>query len=258
MTYGPFLAAIALTLTAAAALYAADSPKDTRCYELRVYTAAEGKLDALHARFRDHTCKLFEKHGMTNIGYWVPLESTEHKLYYILAYPSRDARAKSWQEFMADPDWKAAQTASEKDGKLVTHVDSTFLHATDFSPEIKAVAEIEPRVFELRTYTATPGNLELLHARFRDHTIALFAKRGMTNLGYWSLDADQKGAGDTLIYLLAHKSKQARDDSFNAFGADPDWQAAKAASEKAGGGSLTVPNGVKSVLLSPTDYSPMK
>src|SRR5258708_14436491 len=123
---------------------------------------------------------------------------------------------------MADSEWRTAQAASEKNGKLVTHVDSTFLHATDFSPEIKPVAAEEPRVLALRTYTATPGNLGRLHDRFRDHTIALFTKHGMTNVGYWSLDADQKGAADTLIYMLAHKSKDARDASFKEFGADPE------------------------------------
>jgi uncharacterized protein YbaA (DUF1428 family) len=252
-----------LALNAVSTLNSVEPSKDSRCYELRVYTAAEGKLDALHARFRDHTCKLFEKHGMTNVGYWVPLENSEHKLYYILAYPSRDAREKSWSEFMNDPDWKAAFAASEKDGKLVTHVDSTFLHATDFSPEIKPSVETQPRVFELRIYTATPNNLPALHARFRDHTIALFRKHGMTNFGYWAVDAnqpdaDKKRPGDTLIYMLAHKSKDARDASFKTFQADPDWIAAKNASEKAAGGSLTVANGVKSILLVPTDYSPTK
>ena len=263
MHYNFFLAAMFLTLSTVSTLWAADTVKDSRCYELRVYTAADGKLDALHARFRDHTCKLFEKHGMTNIGYWVPIENAEHKLYYILAYPSRGAREKSWRDFMADPDWKAAFAASEKDGKLVTHADSTFLHATDFSPEIKPSQETPPRVFELRTYTATPNNLTALRARFRDHTIALFAKHDMTNFGYWAVDAnqpdaDKKRPGDTLIYMLVHKSKEARDASFKAFQADPEWIVAKNASEKAAGGSLTITDGVKSVLLSPTDYSPTK
>ncbi len=263
MHYCHLIPATLLSLLPFSVLYAADAAatdaaKDTRCYELRVYTAGEGKLDALHARFRDYTCKLFEKHGITNVGYWVPLENTEHKLYYIISFPSRAAQKTSWAAFMADPDWKSALAASEKDGKLVTHVDSTFMHATDFSPEIKSAIEKEPRVFELRTYTCTPGNLGRLHARFRDHTMALFSKQGMTNFAYFQLDPDQKGANDTLVYMLAHKSKEAVAASFNAFRADPDWIAAKEASEKAAGGSLTVKDGVKSVLLTPTDYSPTK
>ena len=256
MNYLHVLAAVGLSLAAVSA-FAADAAKDTRCYELRVYHVAEGKLDALNARFRDHTCKLFEKHGITNVGYWLPLENPEPKLVYIVSYPSRAAREESWKAFMADPDWKAALAESEKDGKLVLKVDSTFMHATDYSPEIKPVDEKEPRVFELRTYTTTPGNLDRLHDRFREHTMSIFAKHGMTNFGYWSLDADQKGVNDTLVYVLAHKSKETRDESFKAFQNDPAWKAVKEASEKEVG-SLTVKDGVKSVLMKPTDYSPTK
>src|SRR5579872_6489246 len=81
---------------------------DTRCFEMRTYHAAPGKLDELHDRFRDHTMELFKKHGMVNIGYWVPVNNTNNLLIYIMAYPSREAREKSWKEFMADPDWQAA------------------------------------------------------------------------------------------------------------------------------------------------------
>jgi hypothetical protein len=107
-----------------------------RLFEMRTYTAAEGKLDALNARFRNHTNKLFEKHGMTLIGYWTPTdgEKAKNTLIYILAYPDKEAREKSWKGFMADPDWNAARAASEKDGKLVTKVESVFLKPTDYSP----------------------------------------------------------------------------------------------------------------------------
>ncbi len=253
-----FLAVAVLLFATSAALNAADAPKDTRCFEMRVYHAAEGKLDALNARFRDHTFKLFEKHGMTNIGYWMPIENPDRLLIYVLAYPSREAREVSWKEFQADPDWKAAFAASEKDGKLVTKADVTFLHATDYSPAIKPSLEKEPRTFELRTYTATPNNLANLNARFKDHTLALFSKHGMTSFGYWNLDEKQPEADATLVYILAHKSKDAATESFKTFRADPDWIAAKEASEKAGGGSLTIKDGVKSVFMAPTDYSPTK
>lgn len=236
-----------------------DAPaKDERCYELRVYYANDGKLDALNQRFREHTCKLFEKHGMTNVGYWMPLENPDRKLYYILSFPNRAERDKSWAAFAADPEWKEVAAASEKDGKLVAKVESSFLQATDYSPPVKIEKADAPRTFELRTYTTTPGNLPRLHERFRDHTIALFSKHGMSHVGYWTLATGQPAAGDTLIYMLAHKSKAASEESFKAFRADPVWIEAKAASEKAAGGSLTVPDGVKSVLLTPTDYSPLK
>lgn len=242
-------------MTTIAPVHAAD--KDTRAYELRVYYAAPGKLDDLNKRFRDHTCKLFEKHGMVNLGYWVPQENPDGKLIYVIAHASRDAAKKSWAAFMADPDWKSAQKASEVNGGLVKRVESTFLTATDYSPAIKAAVAGENRVFELRTYTASSGNLAALNDRFRNHTVALFAKHGMEHVGYWTpMDAKQ-GADNTLIYILAHKSKAAAEASFKAFRTDPAWVAAKEASEKKAGGPLTEGGmaGVKSVFMNPTDYS---
>ncbi len=106
-----------------------------RVFELRTYTAADGKLDALQARFRDHTVKLFEKHGMTNIGYWPPADAplAANTLIYLLAHESRDAAKKSWDGFRADPDWAKARTASEVNGRLTTKVESVYLNPTDFS-----------------------------------------------------------------------------------------------------------------------------
>lgn len=231
---------------------------DTRLYEMRVYYAAPGKLDALNARFRDHTCKLFEKHGMVNIGYWMPQDNPERKLVYWLAFPSKEAREASFKAFGADPAWQAAYKASEVDGKLVDRMESVFMHATDYSPEIKPTVAGKPRVFELRTYTTTPGNLDALNARFRDHTLKLFEKHGMKNVFYWNLNKDQKGADNTLIYFISHDSKEAAAASFNAFRQDADWIAARKASEDKAGGSLTVPDGVKSEFLNATDYSQTK
>jgi hypothetical protein len=110
-----------------------------RIFELRTYYANPGKLEALHARFRNHTSKLFEKHGMTIVGYWVPIDgasgaATGNTLVYILSYPSIDARKRAWDAFDNDPDWVSARTESEKDGKLVEKVDSVFLAPTDYSP----------------------------------------------------------------------------------------------------------------------------
>jgi hypothetical protein len=132
----------------AAAARAADTPaalptpspslaKGSRCFEMRTYYAAPGKLEELHLRFRAHTNALFIKHGMKIVGYWVPLDKDgnyEEKLVYILAYPNRGAREKSWEAFFADPDWIAAKNASEVNGKLVDKVESVFMTATDYSP----------------------------------------------------------------------------------------------------------------------------
>lgn len=108
----------------------------SRVFEMRTYYPAQGKFDALHARFREHTCKLFEKHGMTNLGYWVPegADGGEPRLIYILAHKSRDAAAESWKAFRADPEWIAAKTASEKDGPLLAKPpESVYLKPTDYS-----------------------------------------------------------------------------------------------------------------------------
>jgi len=239
----------ALSLSTAAA-------GENRFFELRTYYAAPGKLEALEARFRDHTIALFEKHGIVNIGYWTPVTNTNNTLVYLLAFPSRADREKAWKEFGSDPDWQAVVKESEKNGRLVQKVDSVLLMPTDFSPEV-VPAKMDPaRVFELRTYRATPGKLDALLARFRDHTTSLFTKHGMAQFGYWVPTEAKDGAGQTLIYLLVHKSVEAAADAFKTFRADPEWVKVKADSEV--NGSLTVTNGVQSVFLSPTDFSPAK
>jgi hypothetical protein len=116
---------------------AADEPKsaDTRVFEMRTYYAHPGKMKALHSRFRDHTCKLFEKHGMILIGFWSPTdkEKSEEVMVYILAYPSKDAADKAWKAFREDPDWLKAKGESEKDGPIVKKVESVYLNPTDYS-----------------------------------------------------------------------------------------------------------------------------
>ena len=108
-----------------------------RVFEMRTYYANPGKMQALHARFRNHTNKLFEKHGMTLIGFWSPLDAkeAEQKMVYILAYPSKEAAKKSWKAFRADPDWQAVVKESEKGGKLLAKPpESVYMNPTDYSP----------------------------------------------------------------------------------------------------------------------------
>ncbi|MCX7826585.1 MAG: NIPSNAP family protein, partial [Verrucomicrobiae bacterium] len=236
------LAAVVVPVLNVALARAADS----RVFEMRTYYAAPGKLDAVHTRFRDHACRLLAKHGIAQLGFWVPADNVENKLIWVAIHPSREAAAQAWKSFFADPDWQKAFKESEANGKLVEKVETRFLTATDFSPEIKPVAAGD-RVFEMRTYTAESGRLPNLLARFRDHTVKLFKKHGITNIAYWTLMPDQPGADSTLIYILAHKSQEAAKASFAAFRADPDWIAARKASEAKAGGSLTVKDGVKSL-----------
>lgn len=225
------------------------SAQDTRLYETRIYYTEPGRLDALLTRFRDHTTKIFESHGMTNVGYWVPLHE-ENKLIYVLSYPDRAARDASWKAFGSDPVWKKAQSESEMSGKIVAKVESIFMDATDFSPKIKSKKSKKERVFEMRTYTTPEGKLPDLLARFRNHTVKLFKKHGMTNIAYWTAN----NRDNTLVYILAHDSEEAGKKSFDAFRTDPDWIKARDESEK--NGKLTTK--VESVYMKATDFSKMK
>ncbi|HEY6372180.1 MAG TPA: NIPSNAP family protein [Candidatus Sulfotelmatobacter sp.] len=126
-------------------LWAASQPGNTDAtqasngvYELRVYHAAPGKLGELLTRFREHTVKLFDQHGMKSVAYCTPLNEPEksNTLIYILRHPSREAAAANWQSFQGDPEWKSVKEKSEANGKLVDKVDSTYMALTDFSPPL--------------------------------------------------------------------------------------------------------------------------
>ena len=111
----------------------------TGVFELRVYHAAAGKLGELEARFRDHTIRIFERHGMKSLAYWTPLDEPEKSstLIYILQHPSREAAAVNWKSFQDDPEWKSVKEKSEANGKLVEKVDSTYMVMTEFSPPLR-------------------------------------------------------------------------------------------------------------------------
>lgn len=139
------LTALLALVTAAASLAAletdaraADAAPGT-VYEMRIYYPNPGKMDALHARFRDHTNALLTKHGAKLIGHWVTQPDAKKpddqpKLVWIAAYPSLEAREKTWKAFVADPDWIKAKADSEKDGPLVAKADSIYMNPTDYSP----------------------------------------------------------------------------------------------------------------------------
>jgi hypothetical protein len=113
-----------------------DSPTGQRVFELRTYHLNEGKLNDLHKRFRDHTCKLLKKHGAELIGFWTPLDDKDgkgSKLIYLVAFPSREAAKKTWDAFSKDPEWRKVYSESHKNGVLVKSVESVFLEPTDYS-----------------------------------------------------------------------------------------------------------------------------
>jgi hypothetical protein len=107
---------------------------DSRCFELRTYTVkgeGPGSIDLLHSRFREHTNRLFRKHGMTIVGFWQPLNpGMENTLIYLLAYKDGAARDAAWQAFRTDPEW----TAVTKKMQVGTSVQSVFMNSTDYGP----------------------------------------------------------------------------------------------------------------------------
>ena len=176
--------------TLAVPVSAKDKAEFTGIYELRTYTTAEGKLPALHQRFRDHTVALFKKHGMTNVIYWTPTDKP-NTLVYLLAHTSIKARNKSFGGFREDPAWQKAFKESRKDGPLVKKVESRILKVTGYSP--RAFTAAKPgSLYELRIYTTNKGKLPNLNARFRDHTVKLFEKHGISNVLYTTPTDDKQ------------------------------------------------------------------
>jgi len=127
---------VAASFAQTPALAPSPSLKTTpKVYELRIYHAMPGKLEDLHNRFRNHTLKIFAKHGMEVVGFWGPTDKdkgSDKDLIYVLAYPSRDAAAASWKAFRNDPEWQAVQKASEANGKLVEKVDSVYMGEVNY------------------------------------------------------------------------------------------------------------------------------
>lgn len=125
----------ALLVSAGFAVGHAYQPAPSHVYELRIYTPNEGKLDAVNARFRDHTRAIFDRHHMKSVGYWLPTEGEKAGTFvYILEHPSREAATKNWAEFNADPEWVKVKAESEVNGKLVAKVEPIFMAPTEYSP----------------------------------------------------------------------------------------------------------------------------
>ena len=249
------IVSFALTLAGAAFLSAAE---DRPVYELRTYTAAPGRLNDVLARFRDHTIGIFSRHGMVSVGYWVPQDAKDGAggtLIYMLRHPSREEAVRNWAAFHADPEWMSVSKATDANGKIVAHTESVFLAPADFSPGVgPGSGPGGPRVFELRIYTTPEGKLAELDTRFRFPERSYFVRHGMMEVGYFHPIDAAAGAGHTLVYMLAHASRDAATASWAGFRADSDWIALKAATEK--DGALTTK--VVSIFLTPTAFSPLK
>ena len=245
-----FLTSLTATVLLGSVVLTSSSYGDV--FELRTYTTNKGKLSNLNARFRDHTVRIFEKHGIKSVGYWVPTDKP-NTLVYVIKHKSRDAAKASWKAFGADPEWKRVARASQQDGRILAKApESVYMESTDYSPTWKNSAADDDDVFELRIYQAAEGKLGKLDARFRDHTIRLFEKHGIKSVAYWH-PTDEPNAKDHLIYIIKHASRAAAKKSWQAFIADPAW---KKAARESGVGRLAKPPAA--TYMKATDYSAIR
>ncbi len=222
--------------------------------ELRIYTCEPGKLEALNERFRNHTMRLFEKHGMKNIAYWEASEgpTAGNTLYYIIHHASRDAAKKSWADFQADPEWQAVRKASEeKYGKILSKApEAIYMTETDYSPPTEKARQ--DKVYELRTYTTALDKLPGLHSLLSGEGDKLLKAHGLRSVGYWS-PTDEPHSKNTLIHVLEHRNLEAAKESWVKLNEDRRWTAAKKKVEEEGT-LLAVPP--EAVYLKTVDYSP--
>ena len=208
-------------------------------------TPCPARLARLTTDLANYTTGFFKDHGIGMVGFWTAMIGTGNQLTYILSFENMADREDKWGAFQADPRWAKARAESERDGTLVAAVQNSFMRLTPYSPEPKISTNLQ----ELRVYNAVPGKLPALNARFADHTTHLFEKHGIRNVGYWTQDV---GTSNQLFYMVGHASLGDREKNFAAFVADPDWQKARAESER--DGPLTAQT--HSSILQPTDYSP--
>jgi hypothetical protein len=250
---------------------AAAEKTEGKLYELRIYTTNPGKLPDLHARFRDHTMRLFEKHGMENIIYWNVSEAArgeeedkDNTLVYILAHKDEAARNASWEAFLSDPVWKEVAARSEAGGKLLSKPPrSILMQETDFSAADEPVnkdSQTPPRLFELRQYNDGPERLPATVDRFASGEKDLFTKHGMQTVKFWTATDDS-----AFIYLLAHQDRDAARESWQGFFADfrefmreYNARSGEANRDAGRGGRGQRGGGFEVRFLTPTDYSPRK
>lgn len=239
-----------LAMTLAVVTFAQQGIK-SKYFEMRTYTAHEGKMPDLIKRFENHTLKLFKKNGIENVAYFISEENPEKTLTFILGYPDEASRDVLWNKFANDPVWVAARTASEANGPLVQKVDQTFMvWANNLNDHKKPKPS---GILQMRTYYCLPGRIENIQTRFRDHTRDLFARQGLKNYPYW-LTVEKDGSQPKLVYILGHDSKEAYNEAFKRFVADPDWIKARDASEADG----KIVEKIDAVFYKALPFSPMK
>ena len=226
-------------------------------YELRIYEANERRLAHLITRFREYTDRIFARHNMKALGYWVPTDGTprqKRRIVYVLKHPSRYEAYANWIHFTNDHEWQKVLDMPEFSGLLAENPTSIFMTETDYSATVANAIEKPGGVYELRTYTCNEGKLGALNDRFRDHTTTLFGKHGMKNIGYWT-PFDLPESQNTLIYLIHHESREQADANWKSFLSDPAWQSVARESQKDGKFLAKPPD---RIFLKPLDFSPLK
>jgi len=209
-------------------------------------------------RFREHTDRLFRKHKMESIGYWLPTDGTakeKRRFVYILKHPSRYAAYKNWNTFTHDPEWKRGVLEQPEFQRLLSErPTSIFMMPNDYSAKAPTLSTKVGGVYELRTYTAAENKLAMLNARFANHTTKFFLKHGMSNVGYWT-PFDRPESENTLIYLIQHESREKADKNWQAFSQDPNWKKIARDSQRQGKLLKRKP---ERLYLKPLDFSPAK
>jgi len=226
-------------------------------YELRIYKANEHRFQHLITRFREYTDRIFARHNMNALGYWVPTDGTtrqKRRIVYILKHTSRYEAYANWIHFSNDREWEKVLDMPQFRGILEEKPTSIFMTENDYSAKVSNAIEKPGGVYELRTYTSNEGKLVALNARFRDHATNLFDKHGMRNVGYWT-PFDLPESQNTLIHLLHHESREQADANWKSFHNDPAWQRAAKESLR-DGKSLAMPP--DRIFLRPLDFSPLK
>ena len=179
------------------------------------------------------------------MGFWNDEIGTSNQLTYIMTYDDMADRERKWSAFRADKGRIAAFAETEVNGPLVASVYNSFMETTPYSPE----PQLSSNVQELRVYDAMPGKLPALHDRFSNHTMGLFEKHGIQNVAYWT---EVVGTSNRLVYMIGYDDLAGRENGWKNFGADPEWQKARADSEKDG----ALVRESRHCIMRPTPYSP--
>jgi hypothetical protein len=226
-------------------------------YELRIYAANEQRFNHLIKRFREHTDRIFKKHALDPLGYWVPTEGPPKKrrrFIYILRHDSRYEAFRNWNRFSNNREWQAVLDLPEFKGLLAEKPTSIFMTANDYLAIKPAKVPSMGGTYELRKYTANPGKLNALNARFANHTTRLFETHGMHNVGYWS-PLEKPDSENTLIYLIHHANRKQADANWKAFETDPQWRKIARQSQVDGKLLEVAP---ERIYLKSMDFSPLK